>query len=236
MNSRTLCSASSEEFELDAVGTVLVIAPHPDDESIGCGGLIACLRRQGIKVWVMIGTDGTGSHPNSPGVPTSQLLAIRRREVLAALGILGVQRRCVFFGNLRDRLVPSRGPGFQGAVVKACSVLAKLSPGLLVIPSPSDQHGDHRALAAIWRHAANRATNALRVVEYLVWPSATPTIKAHCLKLDISSVRHLKRRAIAAHRSQRGLIVTDDPRGFILPPALLACANRPWETYFEKGV
>jgi LmbE family N-acetylglucosaminyl deacetylase len=233
MSARTLCSLPSEEFELDAVGTVLVIAPHPDDESIGCGGLIACLRRRGIKVWVMIATDGTGSHPNSPSVPTSQLLAIRRREALAALGILGVQRRCISFANMRDRFVPNRGPGFQGAIIKACSLLAKLSPGLLVIPSPSDQHGDHQALAAIWRHAATRAPNALRVVEYLVWPSATLIVKAHCLKLDTSSVRHLKRRAIAAHRSQRGLIVTDDPQGFILPPALLARANRQWEIYFE---
>jgi LmbE family N-acetylglucosaminyl deacetylase len=103
---------SPSRLELDSVGSALVIAPHPDDESIGCGGLIALLRRRNAKVWVCIATDGAGSHPNSPSVPPRQLAAIRGREAIAALGILGVKRRCVLFANLPDRLVPRSGPGF----------------------------------------------------------------------------------------------------------------------------
>ena len=52
--------------------------------------------------------------------------------------------------------------------------------------------------------------------------------------LDIGAFRYLKRQAIRAHRSQRGLVIRDDPAGFVLPPALLAGASRPMEIYNEK--
>ena len=227
---------AAELFDLDAQsGGVLVIAPHPDDESLGCGGLIAYLRRRGIKVWVLIATDGAGSHPGSPTVSPRRVSAIRRREALAALGILGVKRHCIFFANMPDRFVPGRGPSFEGAIIKASCVLGKLSPALLVIPSSSDQHGDHQALARIWRQAAQRAAAAIRVVEYIVWPSARLGDPGHLLRVNVSSVRAIKRRAIAAHRSQHGLIVTDDPQGFSLPPALLARANSPWEIFIDRA-
>src|SRR5437762_25173 len=71
-------------------GPLLVLAPHPDDESLGCGGLIAEACGRGQDVHVVILTDGTGSHPNSRAWPRHRLKALREaeaREAVAALGL-----------------------------------------------------------------------------------------------------------------------------------------------------
>src|ERR1700722_17846159 len=69
---------------------VMVLAPHADDESLGCAGLIAELTRMGRPPVVVIVTDGTGSHPSSHAYPPSRLRALREREALQAVTILGL--------------------------------------------------------------------------------------------------------------------------------------------------
>lgn len=210
---------------------VLVVAPHPDDESIGCGGLIAVLRRLGVTVHVVFVTDGAGSHPSSRDYPSARLAALRRQEALAALDVLAVDGEAVTFLGLQDRFVPVEGaPGYAEAVGGARACLDRLRPTTLVIPDPADSHGDHRAVARIWRAAALGAAEPPRLLDYLVWAGAEMSTDPR-LRLDIGPVRDLKRRAVAAHRSQHGLVIQDDPGGFVLPAALLAQANRPYEIY-----
>ena len=69
-------------------GKTLVVAPHPDDESLGCGGAIALLRKFGREVSVLTMSDGTLSHPNSVKFPPEKLRELRENEMLAALEIL----------------------------------------------------------------------------------------------------------------------------------------------------
>ncbi|HEV2676092.1 MAG TPA: PIG-L deacetylase family protein [Aliidongia sp.] len=230
-----MVSAGEAMLELDGLrGTVLVVAPHPDDESIGCGGLIATLRRREVDVHVVIMTDGTGSHPNSPSHPPGRLAAVRAGEVLDALAILGVAGGAVSFWQLGDRFVPDEGAdGFEGAAVRARALLRVMQPSLLVIPGRADSHGDHRAVWAIWSRAAAELPAPPRQLEYIVWPRPDAAGEGRPVTLDIGAVLALKRRAIAAHRSQLGLVIDDDPTGFHLPDDLLARADRPQESYFE---
>ncbi len=76
---------------------VLIVAPHPDDETLGCGGAISLLCRQGYDVNVPIVSDGTGSHPNSQKYPAPILRWIRSQETLTALAILGKSMGSNFF-------------------------------------------------------------------------------------------------------------------------------------------
>ena len=76
--------------EIVGAAPLLVLAPHPDDESLGCGGLIAESCARGRDVHVAILTDGTGSHPSSPSYPAPRLRALRQREALAAVEALGL--------------------------------------------------------------------------------------------------------------------------------------------------
>src|SRR5580693_6225633 len=57
----------------------VVVAPHPDDESLACGGLIADACRQGGRGKVVIVSDGGGSHPNSRAYPPDRLRSEERR-------------------------------------------------------------------------------------------------------------------------------------------------------------
>ena len=72
----------TEEFSFDALplrpadfaptlGPTVVVAPHPDDESLGCGGLLALLRRAGVAVGAVLVSDGTMSHPSSVKFPAA---------------------------------------------------------------------------------------------------------------------------------------------------------------------
>jgi LmbE family N-acetylglucosaminyl deacetylase len=213
---------------------VLVVAPHPDDESIACGGLIALLAQRGADLHIVIVTDGSASHPNSRSHPPAELARLRIREATTALAILGVGEDRIEFCHLADTQVPARpSPAFDDAVDRATRVLARLRPSTLVIPSPRDVHGDHAATARIWHAAVRRAPASPQVLEYIVWPAADCEPAAlPRLVLDIASVLPRKRRAVAAHRSQHGLVVADDPDGFVLPPALLARAGAPAEIFY----
>src|ERR1700712_111201 len=71
-------------------GTCLILAPHPDDESLGCGGLIASCVAAGRTPLVVILTDGAGSHPNSRTFPPDRLRAVRAQEARDAVGCVGL--------------------------------------------------------------------------------------------------------------------------------------------------
>jgi len=92
--------------EVAGSGTCLVLAPHPDDESLGCGGLIAACCAAGRPPVVAVLTDGSGSHPGSRAFPPTRLAAIRKAEVTAAVGPPRYAGRAPGV---------SRGEGYQGA-------------------------------------------------------------------------------------------------------------------------
>ncbi len=86
--------------------SILIVAPHPDDETLGCGGAIALLRQLNVSVKVLIVSDGTKSHPNSLTYPPPALKELREQESLSALAILGVASAAVTFLGMPDGAVP----------------------------------------------------------------------------------------------------------------------------------
>ncbi|RKJ98019.1 PIG-L family deacetylase, partial [Pseudoroseomonas wenyumeiae] len=73
-----------------APGGLVVLAPHPDDESLGCGGLLAAAAQAGRAVAVVFVSDGGASHPRSRRYPRLALRRLREAEALAALAALGL--------------------------------------------------------------------------------------------------------------------------------------------------
>jgi len=214
---------------------VLVIAPHPDDESLGCGGLIAACCAHGRPPAVAIVTDGSGSHPRSALYPPARLRAVREQEALTALKILGLPAEYVQFLRLRDTLAPHEGAEFERAVADLVR-LAKLH-GCTVVAAPwiHDPHCDHVAAQKMARRLCKDA--GLCLLSYPVWGwtlAADTVLPAEPIagwRLDIASYLPTKRRAIMAHVSQIGGLVPDDPAGFLLPTNLLQVFDRPFEVY-----
>jgi LmbE family N-acetylglucosaminyl deacetylase len=77
--------------DLTADAPFVVLSPHPDDETLGAGGLLAATCATGQRADVVVVTDGSGSHPRSKAYPPPRLIALRQAEVEAAGALLGLE-------------------------------------------------------------------------------------------------------------------------------------------------
>lgn len=220
--------------ELIGDGGLVVVAPHPDDESLGCGGLIAAAVEAGRSVRVVVVSDGVGSHPGSRSHPPVVLRALREDETRTALGNLGLAPDRTSFLRLPDRFVPVEGEASDGAIAAIRQAAADCKASTVVVTWVHDPHCDHLASARLVS-AASRG-QSWRVLHYPVWGwtladdvdiGASPV----GWRFAIDAYRRRKTSAIAAHRSQTTDLIADDPHGFRLEPAMLAHFAGPFETF-----
>jgi LmbE family N-acetylglucosaminyl deacetylase len=173
--------------------SVLVVAPHPDDESIGCGGAVCLHRRRGERVRVVFLTSG---ERGIEGTPSEQVRAIREAEAAAAGAVLGVDG--LEFLRLPDLgVAESIGPGAR----RLARVLAEAPPGLIYLPHPEDGHPDHAAALPLVRAALAEAFPGGPLPElrgYEVWSPMT----AYGWAEDVTGVMRQKLRAVRCYRSQ----------------------------------
>lgn len=222
-------------------GKTLIVAPHPDDESLGCGGAIALLSQFGLPVDVLFVSDGTGSHPHSQKYPAPVLRDLRESEARQALSRLGASPNSAAFLRLKDGAVPGQdAPGFADAAASCRAYLTDSKPQTILLPWRRDPHPDHRATSQIMQAALDGLTEKPRLLEYPVWaweraaPEDVPQpSEAKAFRLDISGVSAVKRSAVDAHLSQVTHLIDDDPHGFWLSPEVIAHFERPWEVYLE---
>jgi LmbE family N-acetylglucosaminyl deacetylase len=223
-------------------GPVLVVAPHPDDETLGCGGAISLLRASGCAVYVLVISDGTLSHPRSVKYPAPRLRSLREAETLEALAILGVSKTETLFLRLKDGSIPtSASTGIRAAVTRCRTYLEAVSPKTIFLPWRFDPHPDHRATWKLIRTVLGYLNNTPRIIEYPIWDwdpnqgDLTNFEQVVGWRLDVRSVSKTKRIAISAYRSQTTNLIDDDPDGFQLTPEMVANFIRPWELYLEDA-
>jgi LmbE family N-acetylglucosaminyl deacetylase len=213
---------------------LLILAPHPDDESLGCGGLIAECAGRLQPPFIIFITDGTGSHPASTLFPPPRLRALREAEARVAIGRLGLDPARALFLRLPDTAAPSDGAEFAAAVAAiGCAALAWRSTAIAA-PWRHDPHCDHLATHRMALAAAQAL--GLPHFAYPVWgwtlpPDAPLDTPVSGFRLDIACHLPAKRRAIAAHASQHGHVIRDDPGGFTLPGEFLSVFDAPHEVY-----
>jgi LmbE family N-acetylglucosaminyl deacetylase len=164
------------------------------------------------------------------------LRQLREHEAADALRHLGLRDPgALLFMRLRDTAAPHDGAEFDAAVARLAAHAAGC--GTICSTWGHDPHCDHEAAHLIARAVA--AKTGLRHLAYPVWgwtlpPDTDLPEAAVCgWRLDITSNLPAKRAAIAAHRSQHGGLIDDDPGGFKLPSALLHVFERPYEVYLS---
>lgn len=169
-------------LDLGAARRVLVFAPHPDDEALGCGGTLAQLARR-CPVKVVLVTDGAGAG----GLPEGAA-ALRQAEFMQSLGKLGVT----------DSAQLGQPDGdFQPTAVLHKAVqqlLDDFRPDWIFLPSPLDYHRDHVQIAAFLEPLCRRAAGVTQLLFYEVW---APVPATHVV--DITEDAPVKRAALAAH-------------------------------------
>ena len=207
-------------------GRIVVVAPHPDDEVLGLGGLLR-LHANCLLVTV---TDGQASHPDSTVLSPRQLAATRRGEQDEALARLGRSDVAVIRLGHRDGRVEEDLLVRQlGAVLRAGDVCAATWR--------HDGHLDHEAVG---RGAARAARyRAAGLWEYPVWAwhwarpgdPRVPWTRGRALRLD-AATRSAKRRAVSAFRSQIQPLGPAPQDAAVLPPEVLARFDRAQELVF----
>lgn len=227
----------------------LVIAPHPDDETLGCGVAIMRKRETGTHVTVVIVSDGAAAEP-AP-MPPAELAALRKEEARRAVSRLGLRPADLRFLDVPDTKVADH---VDEIADRLAQLITELAPDQLLIPTSCDGHPDHDATNVAALEAAKRAGFTGQVLEYGVWlwthwpwtrGYGTEGFTARRLLRDpmdrVREVRPLvvaakgyrsrQAYALAAHGSQVGPAVG----GGALPASLLAAIKTPFELYLEVG-
>lgn len=228
---------------LSIITACLVIAPHPDDESLGCGGLIASLRQSGIAVHVIFTTDGSMSHPGSQNTSAIGRCKMREQEAISALHVLGVDEHCVTFLRGQDSDLPAQGEkGFAGFVALLKGIIDTVQPGLVLVPYEFDPHRDHRASWQI-TVAALADYPETAIWQYLIWlytlgkdqdVEPLSNIPGGIQYLPMQPFKKLKKKAIIQHHSQLNLHVFEDPTGFMLKDEVLQNFYGDKEYYIKQ--
>jgi LmbE family N-acetylglucosaminyl deacetylase len=169
---------------LSKVSKVLVFIPHPDDEAIGCGGLLHTLAQQGCELAVVLVTngDGGGELPDN----TSEL---RVSEFKKSLKILGVQSDAIYLMLPDGRL---RTESQLKTIIQ--SLITEHDADLVVSPWFGDNHSDHRLIG---EHVKNASySKKTTILYYEVWNPCPANAY-----LDISDIWKYKAEALLQHET-----------------------------------
>ena len=183
---RQLCALEQcplpQMLDLTSAHKVLVFSPHPDDETLGCGGTLARLA-QICPVKVALVTDGSGAGGLPPGAG-----AVRQTEFVKALAVLGIN----------DSIQLNQPDGFFEGSAAFADVVRKLledyQPDWVFLPSPLDYHRDHVRIAAFLEPLCRGETSVKQLLFYEIW---APVPATHVV--DITDQANLKRAALAEH-------------------------------------
>jgi LmbE family N-acetylglucosaminyl deacetylase len=213
---------------------VILIAPHPDDEVLGAGGIIQAALASDIPVQVFAVTDGEGSHPHSEVSKSVDFGSVRSRESCAALRRIGWVEPRIIRLHLPDGMVAQHRAQLDEALANV------VRPGdLCVAPWRRDGHPDHDACG----ESALEACQAMgaSAMGYLVWawhwadPDGSDIPWDHCKRLDLSRrERARKRWAIGAFESQTHPIGPDAADAPVLPAPILRRFWRNYEVYVDE--
>ncbi len=219
--------------------STLILAPHPDDETLGCGGLICLKRSLGSDVHVVFLTRGEGALRGHSDSPLADVAEARTEQTRQACRCLGVEDSCLHWLELKDGAIPRAGEdGFSRAVSRLVHLMGQCQVVEVVAPSPADAFPDHEAASEIASAAFEEVGGKVRLLHYVVWGwyNAPWGMRQfpwkQAWRLDISSALPTKRAAIRCylepHEPSSGL-----PYVGKLPRTLMACAMQRDEVYFD---
>lgn len=220
-------------------GPVLVIAPHPDDETLGCGGLIAATVLRGDPVHTVFVTEGGASHPDCHVWDRHRRAAAREAEAEESLRRLGAGAEPRSFLRLPDAAMPGPDNADHAAALAALvRIIDGMRPVLAVLPWRRDPHCDHRASWALARDAIAASGQSPQTLEYAIWLEELGAVSDRPEDGEMEAVAlavagSVKRYALAAHRSQLGEGVFDDPAGFALTSKTIARLTGAEEIYWR---
>jgi LmbE family N-acetylglucosaminyl deacetylase len=202
---------------------IVVLAPHPDDEILGCGALMATSVAQGIPVWVIYLTDGGASQPGLTAEQRKDLVLQRQSEAMAGLAVLGIPSTNAMFVGAPDGQLHTSKAHANLAIFKLHDLILQGSVSSVFVTSPSDGHIDHQSAYSLAVKAL-RDYPAISLYTYPVSSRIDHGLAAHPQGLfDICipnrSFEEKKRAALGCHVSQLQQLPLNN--GFTLAPEIV---------------
>lgn len=212
---------------------VLVVLPHPDDETLGCGGTIAMHAKAGSAVTYVCGTLGEmGRNMGKPPFATRESLPIlREKELREACRILGADLRLL---GLRDKTIEFVDP--EALATRIRGIIEELNPSLVITYHPRySVHPDHMALgAATVAAVASMPPEKRPPVHCRAFGTGVETLGPADITNDVSAVLDIKMDAIRAHASQTQGMLAEMEEKMAKDPELAKtmAKQRSVETYW----
>jgi len=188
-------SGTRNDLELEVIKSVhaenvLLLCPHPDDETFGCGALLKHLSSNGSHIKAIYFADG--SVGNSEGKASRELISEREEEVFEVLKILGISE--VNFLRIPDRKIRFS----DGLTLRLFEELKIKHYDLVLVPSSDDWNSDHLAVNLIFQAAYKKLkSKKTKVWQYFVWGFYRPN-----LLFPADRYINYKREAARCHKSQ----------------------------------
>jgi LmbE family N-acetylglucosaminyl deacetylase len=178
-------------------GRILIVAPHPDDEAIGCAGTVLAHVAACDRVWVAIATDGRRSR----SAPDPQTVAAQRRaEAQAAAQLMQVER-LEWLGFAEGDWSTTE------LAARLASLIEEFGPDVVYAPSRIDFHPEHLKVAHALALALNAAARRSGEITIRIYPVSVPlTPRLVNLVADVSGVMPRCRAILAAYASQAASI------------------------------
>ena len=235
-----LLYAGSKPLDLSQK-SALVFAPHQDDEVLGCGGIIALKREQGVPVKVVFVTDGGGSHKGNSKITREEIVQIRKQEALTALNILGVPSKDVHFLNKCDGALHKMTEAEQQQTLEEMAqLLGDFHPQEVYVTHSKDRSPDHETTYQLVTEAIAKAGVKVDLWQYAIW-LLWDSLLFRDLKLEeltgayqlaIYKVQSKKEKAIKTYRSQY-LPIDAESTDTVLPANFLWRFFLPHEVFFK---
>jgi LmbE family N-acetylglucosaminyl deacetylase len=204
--------------------SIIVFSPHPDDETLACGGTIAKKVKNEDVVSIVYMTDGRNALLDKFGIsshPSPQKLKeIRKKEAICAAKIMGIsEENLIFFGYLDGKLKSI----MNKVEKKTINILNDISPNEIYIPQPLEYNSDHSITNKIVKHTIQKIAFTPRIYQYpIAWSlpfsllnriNTNLTLKLissfnkwRIVSVDISKYLSIKKAAIMQYKSQFGII------------------------------
>jgi LmbE family N-acetylglucosaminyl deacetylase len=199
----------------------IVLTPHPDDETLGAGGLIFDLQRNGVPIKIIAVTHGENSYEN-----VKNLGDIRKQEQEKALLTLGINPENISRLNITDSSVQSFETELESYLHSIIT-----GPVNIIAPWKNDYHPDHESVGRVAERIASQTKSSLIFYFFWTWHHAlietVSSLPLYVYPLSLQA-RRLKREAINCYQSQLFTFQDQDP---ILPENLLTPSKRNFEVY-----
>lgn len=202
---------------------IVVIAPHPDDDILGCGALMAATIAQGRSVHVIYLTDGGASIPDLVPEARKHLVLQRQEEAINGLKVLGIASTSAIFVGAPDGHLDNSKAHRKLAIYKLHELILQGSVSAVFVTSPNDAHVDHQTAYKV-AISALRSYPGIQLYTYPVSSridqgAQSIEQKHQDVCFETSDFETQKRAALACHTSQ---LQTKTPhQGFIIAPEVV---------------